>query len=83
MKCHDVIIESLNNSIDEQVYYANNFSGERDIQAYYVTSSGNIITADINKNPELDTVWIESEDNKDYKNICDYILSKLIIWKES
>ena len=67
MKCLDVIIESLNNSIDERVYYANNFSGEKDIQVYYTTPSGNIITADINKNPELDTVWVESKTNNDYK----------------
>ena len=80
MKCLDDIIECLNRDVGDLIYYASNYSNDKDVRVFYATESGNIITADINKNPELDIVYITSKNNNDYKNICDYILSKLILW---
>lgn len=82
MKCLDEIVECLNRDINDRIWYAENYTHDKDTQTSYAVESG-VITAIVNKNPELDIVWIETENNNDYKNICDYILSKLTTWEES
>lgn len=72
------MVESIN---DELRYLIENakHNEQKSVTAYYNTPGGHVIEIDVGDEDECDSVVVI---DKEYQNIQDYILSKIILWRD-